>query len=320
MTVPGLTTSEVETVAASLHERGYAVIEGLLSSADVRLYREIVAEHCAREREQPFDPGDGPTQPGDEELERYLRASYGCTDAEFARTMRRLRYTRAQNEHTTWPVPPEQISKLFLQLPTTWDQDRSQAVYRLVAKAPEVGRLVEHPTVLKLVQGVLGDDCLLSDCLATSIGAHSSDGHNQSMPWHVDIPLGQIPEPLPDFPITLQNAWMLDDFTEANGATQVVPGSHRYRKKPPWGSEVEDAVEILKAPAGSVGIWLSNTWHRAGPNFTDAPRRAVLCYYCRSWTTPMSDHAAGLTSAVAQSFSPHLRYLLGYSARPPVRG
>ena len=39
-----------------------------------------------------------------------------------------------------------------------------------------------------------------------------------------------------------------------------------------------------------------------------------------TWTTPMSDHAAGLTSAVAQSFSPHLRYLLGYSARPPVRG
>ena len=47
---------------------------------------------------------------------------------------------------------------------------------------------------------------------------------------------------------------MLDDFTEANGATQVVPGSHRYRKKPPWGSEVEDAVETLQAPAGSVGI------------------------------------------------------------------
>ena len=316
MTTATLTESDLETVTASLHERGYAVIEGLLPSAEVQRYREIVDELFAREREQPFDPGDGPTQPGDDELERYLRASYRCTEAEFARIMRRIRYTRAQNEHTTWPVPPEQVSKLFLHLPTLFDHDRSHLVRRLVVKAPEVGKLIVHPLVLKLVQGVLGDDCLLSDCGAMSIGAHSTEGHS----WHVDVPLGQLPEPLPDFPITLQNVWMLDDFTETNGATRVVPGSHLYRKKPPWGADVEDEVAILKAPAGSVGIWLSNTWHRAGPNFTDAPRRAILCYYCRSWVNAMSDNSAGLTSAVAQTFSPHLRYMLGYSASPPVRG
>ena len=206
MTTATLTESDLETVTASLHDRGYAVIEGLLPSAEVQRYREIVDELFAREREQPFDPGDGPTQPGDEELEHYLRASYRCTEAEFARILRRIRYTRAQNEHTTWPVPPEEVSKLFLHLPTLFDNDRSHLVRRLVVKAPEVGKLIVHPVVLKLVQGVLGDDCLLSDCGAMSIGAHSTEGHS----WHVDVPLGQLPSPCQTFPSRCRTSgcWM----------------------------------------------------------------------------------------------------------------
>jgi ectoine hydroxylase-related dioxygenase (phytanoyl-CoA dioxygenase family) len=106
-------------------------------------------------------------------------------------------------------------------------RDRSQRIWNLLAKADRSADLIEHPAVLGLARATLGEDCILSDCSATSVGAHTDGGS-----WHVDVPLGQLPEPLPDFPLTTQNVWMLDDFTERNGATRVVPGSHRTRRKP----------------------------------------------------------------------------------------
>ena len=53
----------------------------------------------------------------------------------------------------------------------------------------------------------------------------------------------ELPEPLPDFPLTTQNIFLLDDFTTENGATQVVPGSHKTRKKPEW-KENTDAAPV----------------------------------------------------------------------------
>ena len=184
----------------------------------------------------------------------------------------------------------------------------------MIAKAPDCGRLIEFPFLLELVRGVLGGDCVLADCSATSIGAYTEGGA-----WHVDVPLGQLPEPLPDFPLTLQNAWVLDEFTAENGATQVVEGSHLWRKKPRWEEGQQEEEVILEAPPGSLAVWLSNTWHRSGPNFTAGPRRAILCYYSRSWVKPFLNNAASMDPEVARNFSPELRYLLGFSAYAPRR-
>jgi len=113
---------------------------------------------------------------------------------------------------------------------------------------------------------------------------------------------------------------MLDEFSTENGATRVVPRSHRMKKKPPWGYDTIDGEVILTAPAGSVAVWLSQTWHRSGPNHTDCPRRAVLSYYSRSWVKPFTDFTRTMTREVAESFSPTARYLLGWSAFGPNRG
>ena len=76
---------------------------------------------------------------------------------------------------------------------------------------------------------------------------------------------------------------------------------------------------IVNAPAGSVVMWMSNTWHRSGPNETDHPRRTILCYYSRSWIKPFTDYCTGMTADMAGRFSPTLRYMLGCGAGPPVR-
>ena len=306
--------NDLKSVLPHLSDQGYAVIEGVLGEEDVRHYRGIVEDLFDRERRHPFEPEDGPALPGDDELEAYLNESYQISEAERARLMRRIRHTRGQQQDTPWPVPPAAVVKNFLHLPTLFDHDRSQRIWNVVNKAPDFGKLIEHSVVLSLAREILGADCVLADCSATSIGPHTDEGGA----WHVDVPLGQLPEPLPDFPLTIQNAWMLDDFTTTNGATQVVPGSHRTRRKPAWGGEQENGTK-LTGPAGSVAIWLSNTWHRSGPNATDNPRRAILCYYSRSWMKPFTDYTS-IAPEVTRTLSPDLRYLLGFSASAPVRG
>ncbi len=71
---------------------------------------------------------------------------------------------------------------------------------------------------------------------------------------------------------------------------------------------------VVVEKAGSMAIWLSNTWHCSGPNYTDQPRRAILTYYARSWVKPFNDFRVTVPHDLARTFSPTVRYLLGFSA------
>lgn len=314
--VPMMKSNDLEEAIRHLDREGYVVLEGILDRKRLQRIRGEVDRLFEQERQRPFDPGDGPAGPDDAAIEAFISESYTASAAEVARIMKRVRHTRALNGNTSWPVPPNQVMKLFFHLPLLFDQDWSQRIMNLPAKSDASLELVEEPHILKLVRGILGEDCVLSDLSATSIGAHATEGGA----WHVDVPLGQLSEPLPDFPLTVQNAWMLDDFTAENGATRVVPRSHKLRKKPAWAPQQEHQEAILTAPAGSVAVWLSNTWHRSGPNTTDRPRRALLGYYSRSWVKPFSDYRTCFSERKLAGLSPALRYLLGFSANAIVRG
>ena len=79
--------------------------------------------------------------------------------------------------------------------------------------------------------------------------------------------------------------WLLDDFTAENGATRVVPGSHRSGLHPrealadPKAPHPEEV--LLTAPAGTVVVFNSHTWHGGTLNRTSRPRRALHSYFCR---------------------------------------
>jgi len=307
--------NEVESALNHLMEHGYAVIEGVLESDQLAVLRSQVDEVLATEHAAPVVPEGGSAAVVDPAIEKYLADSYTVGKDELARIMQRVRSTRAAELDTPWPFDIRDVNKTFLHLPTLFDEDRSQRIWNLLKKVDAAAALVEHPLFLELARAVLGVDCVLSDCSGTSIGPGTGGGA-----WHVDVPLGQLDEPLPDFPLTTQNVWMLDDFTEDNGATRVVPGSHLSRRKPTWAEDdVSDEI-ALTAPAGSVAMWLSNTWHRSGPNESDRPRRAILCYYGRSWIKSFNDFRAGIPREKAEQFSQTLRYLIGYSAHGPQRG
>jgi len=80
--------------------------------------------------------------------------------------------------------------------------------------------------------------------------------------------------------------WLLDGFTEDNGATRVVPGSHRWGTKLP-SDEMADASQphplerLLLAPEGTVVVFNSHTWHGGTLNRTGKPRRAMHSYFVR---------------------------------------
>jgi ectoine hydroxylase-related dioxygenase (phytanoyl-CoA dioxygenase family) len=303
---------DIDAVSRQLAEEGYAIVKNVLSNEQVQHARMRVSQLMEQELAAPFHPRDGVPADDEAEIKAYFQKSYDISDAEAERMVARTRHDRSLNANTPWPVPINKVSKNFLHLPTLFDQDKSQRVWNLINKAPDLAPLIEHPVVLPMVRQILGQDCNLHDFQSTSIGPHTAGGS-----WHVDAPLGQIAEPLPEFPLTIQNVWLLDDFTEHNGATRVMPRSHKLRKSPPWGTGPLDGEVTLTAPAGSVAIWLSNTWHRSGPNTTDKPRRAILCNYNLSWLRTFCDFTSTMSPEVAATLSDDVRYLLGYSANAP---
>ena len=241
MIAESLKTWNLQLATEHLNEKGYVVVENLLDKNQLATLQNEVNDLFIQERKSPFEPEDGPSHPNDAETETFILENYSVSKNELNRIMRRIRHTRALNKNTPWPVPPSQVMKLFFHLPLLFDDDQSQRIMNLPAKSTSALDLIEEPHMLDLVKSFLGRDCVLSDIGATSIGPHTEEGGA----WHVDVPLGQLDEPLPDFPLTVQNAWMLDDFTEENGATRVVEGSHKSRKKPVWSLQQEEKNEEI---------------------------------------------------------------------------
>jgi hypothetical protein len=171
---------------------------------------------------------------------------------------------------------------------------------RRLANLVNKGRIFEEviltPEVLAGMAHVLGPRFKLS-----SLNARSADPHSPS-----DQPLHSDSAAIADESgyWVCNSVWMLDDFTPSNGATRMVPGSHRWRRLPP--PELYDAYpgqELVTGPAGTVVIMNSHMWHGGTANRTDAPRRAMHVYYTR-WDKPQQLHQKKWLSAEVQARLP----------------
>ncbi len=306
---------EVGDVLSRLAENGYAVIHRVLDPATLkdlqwRLQRLLDAERAA------LDDADAATAETDvADDSGWYGGVFGVDQADRRRLAARQRRQREAEFDTPWPVPEEQACISFVHIPTFFDGGRSQRIFNLLNKDPAFAVLAEHPLVLGVTDALLGRDAVMLDASVNAVGAHTSNGG-----WHVDSPLTQVPEPLPDLTLSLQTVWMLDDFEVSNGATHVVAGSHRSLRKPPRGDAALDGEVVLEGPAGSLAIWYSQTWHRHAANQTDGVRRGVIMQYGRCWVKPFVDQRSPLSAEDAARFSPRLRYMMGCNANAPVRG
>ena len=223
-----LTASKVDPseALAELNANGHVVIPNLIDKAMVADLRERVERILAYEREHPADPGASSV-----EVDQAAEVDFDLWksgDEEIARMKNRIRHRQAEEFDTPWPVSGNDVCISFIHIPSLFDGDRSQRIFNLINKDVAFAPLVENPTVLAMMDEALGRDAIVLDMSVNHIGPHTN-----SAGWHVDSPLTQIAEPLPNFTLGIQTAWMLDDFTVDNGATHVVTGSNHTQRKPP---------------------------------------------------------------------------------------
>jgi ectoine hydroxylase-related dioxygenase (phytanoyl-CoA dioxygenase family) len=176
-------------------------------------------------------------------------------------------------------------------------------IYNLLA----LGKLYEgipvHTNVLPVVEGVLDDGCLVS-----SLSSIAIDPGESAQPIHADDQL--IPLTKPHEPTVCNTMWALTDFTEANGATRIIPGSHRRDHSPDFGAPYDSIAAEM--PAGSVLVWHGSLWHGGGANTTDERRVGIAMNYCAGWIRQQENQQLGIPRDVAAGFSRRLRQLCGY--------
>jgi ectoine hydroxylase-related dioxygenase (phytanoyl-CoA dioxygenase family) len=111
--------------------------------------------------------------------------------------------------------------------------------------------------------------------------------------------------------------WAINDFTKENGATQVVPGSHKWHKDR---EPLPEEIAYAEMKAGSVFIYTGSVLHGGGTNVTEQPRLGVFLHYAPSWLRQEENQYLSCPPEVAKDFSPELRSLIGYSKGGYVLG
>ena len=186
---------------------------------------------------------------------------------------------------------------------------RTQRVYALFAKMRSLDALATHPVVLGVLDRVLGH-YQLSAPAGIAIGPGEGP-----QPLHPDDAIYPIPRPHAELVVNVM--WPLQDFTEANGATRILPGSHRWTEQRPG---PEDATVGVTMPAGTALMYLGSVWHGGGANHSDDVRLGVVLHYAVGWLRPVENHTLAVPPALARTLPPKLQELLGYNIYPPFVG
>jgi len=214
---------------------------------------------------------------------------------------------------------------------------RTQRVYSLVAVAPVFTALVEHPRVLALCDAFLEPNYLLTASQAIRILPGETP-----QPFHTDDSFYRIARPRDA--VSLSFIFAVDPFTTENGATQVVPRSHRWDDaaverlladidfatlpdperiprpkdaRPVW---LRDDLLDVVMPAGAAIAFLGTLVHRGGENRGSRPRLALSNQYCQPWARQQENYCLSVPREQARAMSPRVQELLGYSVHPPFMG
>lgn len=208
---------------------------------------------------------------------------------------------------------------------------KTNRVYALLAKGQVFADLACHPLALAFAEVDLGKECLLSAALAINI--HPGE---TVQPWHYDDGHYRLPRPRQSLGVSA--FWAIDETTELNGATEIIPGSHVWPEDElPGSSNVTsfttrefnaqahdpgaraDAVKVTMKP-GSLMLAKGTLWHRGGANRSDKTRMIITPQYCPGWTRQLENMALAVPPVIAATLPERARQLIGYSIHPPFMG
>jgi ectoine hydroxylase-related dioxygenase (phytanoyl-CoA dioxygenase family) len=164
-----------------------------------------------------------------------------------------------------------------------------------------------HPTVTGAVGTVLGHATAfqlhLTQVISIEPGQPAQYVHRDQ--WAFDFfsfPAG--------YEVTCNTIWAMTDFTDENGGTRLIPGSHRYDDKLRFTEADTEAAEMRK---GSVLLYTGALYHGGGPNRSDAPRHGVNITYCVGWLRQEENQYLSVPAETARELPDDLLRMIGYA-------
>jgi ectoine hydroxylase-related dioxygenase (phytanoyl-CoA dioxygenase family) len=186
---------------------------------------------------------------------------------------------------------------------------KTRRIYAVFGKTRALDGCAMHPLVLGALDHLLGPDYQLSG----PTGIEILPGEVAQV-LHRDEDIYPIPRPHQE--VVTNVMWAFDDFTQANGATQLLRGSHTSQ-----GPQAPDIpVTYAEMPAGSVMIYRGSVWHGGGANRTDKPRLGVPIEYAVGWLRQQETQLLIVPPEKARDLPERLQRLLGYNFYPPFLG
>ncbi|MDX2236041.1 MAG: phytanoyl-CoA dioxygenase family protein [Hyphomonadaceae bacterium] len=176
----------------------------------------------------------------------------------------------------------------------------------LVARSPFCRTLVRDARVLALCDRVLKPHCEryqlhLGQVIRIMPGQPAQAIHRDRWAWGTHL---KNIEP------QLNTIWALTDFTRENGATQVIPGSHRLPDDATFAAEEIGYAEMKK---GSALIYTGSVFHGGGANVADHDRIGLNITYTLGWLRQEENQYLACPPEIARTLDPELQALIGYA-------
>jgi len=190
--------------------------------------------------------------------------------------------------------------------PTDFYPAKTRRITALMARSKGSHKMALDPIVKDLCDHHLGPNCEryhlhVSAALEIGPGAREQILHREEDPFT----FFSVPRPN----LILATMWAMSDFTKENGATLLVPGSHRWpadRKAEPH------EVVSAEMPQGSMLVWLGGTFHGAGANTSDGWRYGIILTYSLGWLRQEENQYLDLPPDIASKMPEEIRDLVGY--------
>lgn len=216
-------------------------------------------------------------------------------DQETVGTMRDALQAAVDEDLVTWSGNP-------------WYRDQWM-VHNLMLRHPSFMEFLENPVMHDYLSRLLGPSCTIYAYTSSSLPAN---GSNYSRRVHVDAQAECT-----DYATNVGVLVALDDFTEENGATYFLPGSHRSLDVPDEEAFFAGAVRAFPR-AGEAIIFNARTYHYGGVNTTSRPRHAITLNVCRNWMKQRFDYPRMLSPEQLASLGPVGRRFIGMDSRIPA--
>lgn len=169
--------------------------------------------------------------------------------------------------------------------------------------------LFDNEALLEPFESGLGPGCTVYAYTSSSMPPGKTNFSNRI---HVDCP-----RLIPGYMTNMGATILLDDFTEENGATYFLPGSHESAEQPDEDEYMENAERVI-APAGSVFFFNARLWHSGGGNRTDEWRHALTINMCRPYMKQRIDIPRAMEGMDLSGVSDRVLQKLGFKAQVPA--